>query len=260
VPTDPAGPIRRPPPATDPAEPTRRPPPATDQAGDSTGPPERVPGRGPDAVAQPGRAPQARSGSEQARLPDRDRDPDGRPEQTRPRDRTGRPLPYGTTGVATIEDHRPASIEEALALGRRLWNEQRFFESHECLEVVWKAAEPDDADLWQGVIQIAVAAVHLQRGNPSGARTLLERARQRLTGHADGRLGIAVDDALATCRRLSRALERGDVVDAAAVGRFPARHPPDRHPPDPRNAGAPTDADAASTDTQSMSDRIHDDR
>jgi uncharacterized protein len=49
-----------------------------------------------------------------------------------------------------------------------LWDEQRFFEAHECLEHVWHAA-PDDRDLWQGVIQVAVAGVHLQRGNPTAA-------------------------------------------------------------------------------------------
>lgn len=154
--------------------------------------------------------------------PTRDRRDDGRPEQARPRDRTGRPLPYGTTGVPLIEDHDPATPEEALALGRQLWAEQRFFEAHECLEVVWHAAQQQDADLWQGVIQIAVAGVHLQRRNPSGARSLLERASDRLAAYPDGHHGIAVAAAVGRCRELMAALDAGAVPERLEVGDFPA--------------------------------------
>jgi uncharacterized protein len=166
---------------------------------------------------EPDRAPRGSPGA----TPDRDRDAEGRPQQARPRDRTGRPLSYDATGVETIDDHRPGTPQEALALGRRLWGEQRYFEAHECLEVVWKAADEPDADLWQGVIQIAVAGVHLQRDNPAGARTLLARAERRLTGYEDGHLGIGVDAALATCRRLRADLDAGADVTADAVGGFP---------------------------------------
>jgi len=154
--------------------------------------------------------------------PRRDRRDDGRPEQARPRDRTGRPLPYGTTGVPLIEEHDPATPQEALALGRRLWAEQRYFEAHECLEVVWHAAEQEDADLWQGVIQIAVAGVHLQRDNPSGARSLLERAGDRLEAYPDGHHGIAVAAAVARCRELMAALDAGAAPSELQVGTFPA--------------------------------------
>lgn len=135
---------------------------------------------------------------------DRDRRADGRPEQARPRDRTGRPLPYDTAEVELAEEHDPATVEEALEVGVRLWGEQRYFEAHECLEQVWHAAPPDDEDLWQGVIQVAVAAVHLQRGNPDGAIALFGRARERLERYPPTHRGIDV----ATARRWC--------VDAAA--------------------------------------------
>jgi len=154
--------------------------------------------------------------------PTRDRRDDGRPEQARPRDRTGRPLPYDTTGVPLIEEHEPASVEEALALGIRLWEEDRFFEAHECLEVVWHASPADDADLWQGVIQMAVAGVHLQRDNPAGAAALLERARARLAAYPDEHRGVAVTTAVARCSVLRAALERGEDPETLRIGRFPA--------------------------------------
>ncbi|MEX2549455.1 MAG: DUF309 domain-containing protein [Nitriliruptoraceae bacterium] len=154
--------------------------------------------------------------------PSRDRRDDGRPEQARPRDRTGRPLPYEATGVALIEDHEPASVEAALELGIRLWEEERFFESHECLEHVWHASPADDADLWQGVIQMAVAGVHLQRDNPSGATALLRRACERLSSYPDEHRGVAVTTAVARCSVLSAALERGEDPASVVIGRFPA--------------------------------------
>jgi len=152
----------------------------------------------------------------------RDRCGDGRPEQSRPRDRTGRPLPYDTSGVPLIDDHAPETVEEALALGLRLWAEERFFEAHECLEHVWHAAPTEDADLWQGVIQMAVAGVHLQRENPSGAMALLERARTRLSVYPDEHRGIAVTTAVARCSVLHAALERGEDPRTLRIGRFPA--------------------------------------
>jgi len=124
----------------------------------------------------------------------RERRSDGRPEQARPRDRTGRPLPYGTTGVLTTDDVAPASIAQAIALGCRRWEERRYFEAHELLELAWKdAVASQDRDFWQGVIQVAVAGVHLQRGNAVGAKALLERAARRIVDAPGDWQGLDID-------------------------------------------------------------------
>ena len=153
---------------------------------------------------------------------ERDRREDGRPEQARPRDRTGRPLPYDTTGVPLTEDHDPSTVEEALELGIQLWNQQRFFEAHECLEAVWHASPEADQDLWQGVIQVAVAGVHIQRGNPVGALALLARAEERLAAYPAEHRGIDVEAARATCRDLTDQIERAGVDETNLPGPFPA--------------------------------------
>jgi uncharacterized protein len=151
----------------------------------------------------------------------RDRRSDGRPEQARPRDRTGRPLPYGTTGVAVTEEHEPDTVEQALELGRELWDQQRYFEAHECLELVWHAAPPDDEDLWQGVIQVAVAGVHLQRGNDHGAAALLDRAARRLAGYPDRHRGIEVADLRRAYDAAAAAVREGRSA-SVELPRFPA--------------------------------------
>jgi len=145
----------------------------------------------------------------------RDRRSDGRPEQSRPRDRTGRPLPRGTTGVATTEEVAPGSLAEAIASGCDRWSQQRYFEAHEFLEHAWKSAtSAEDRERWKGIIQVAVAGVHLQRENLSGARALFDRALQRLADAPDDWQGLAVADVRARAETLRAELEAGAVPDA----------------------------------------------
>jgi len=142
----------------------------------------------------------------------RDRRDDGRPEQARPRDRTGRPLPYdqrpssdhasgdgssiqrdgSVAGAAPLlaEPLVHDGVDDALARGLERWGQQRFFEAHELLEVVWKSAPPAERDVWKGIIQVAVTCVHLQRGNPLGAARLVDRALERLGRHGASHRGI----------------------------------------------------------------------
>jgi predicted metal-dependent hydrolase len=58
------------------------------------------------------------------------------------------------------------------------WNGERFFDAHETLEPRWIASR--DPGL-RGLIQLAAAFHHLQKGNLAGARTTLERAVPRLS-------------------------------------------------------------------------------
>lgn len=67
----------------------------------------------------------------------------------------------------------PADLRDFAAC----WNEGRFFDAHETLEPRWIASK--DRGL-RGLIQLAAAFLHLQRGNIVGARTTLERAVMRL--------------------------------------------------------------------------------
>ena len=71
---------------------------------------------------------------------------------------------------------------------QRLLDAGRPFHAHEVLEGTWKAAPPDERDLWQGLAQLCVGLTHALRGNPVGARRLLERGIGRLEqyGTTDG--------------------------------------------------------------------------
>lgn len=116
--------------------------------------------------------------------PNRDRDPDGRPRNARPRDALGRPLPRGTAGTAPPPipaSGPPAAVLEA---AQHLLDEGRPFHAHEVLETAWRTAPDDERELWRGLAQLAVGLTHLYRGNAAGAAALLARGRDRVAGYA----------------------------------------------------------------------------
>ncbi len=129
----------------------------------------------------------------------RDRDLAGRPRQARPRDTLGRPLPYGAAGVTPVpEEALPPG--ETVTLARELVDAGRPFAAHEVLEARWKAGPAAENDLWQGLAQLCVGLTHQARGNPVGARRLLDRGRARLTSYlaAGGpSYGVQLDKVLA---------------------------------------------------------------
>lgn len=113
----------------------------------------------------------------------RDRDPEGRPRNARPRDEYGRPMPYGSQGVPRVPDDYAPTSEQALTDGRRFLAERMPFNAHEVFEGRWKCAPDDERELWQGLAQICVGLTHLQRGNSRGAVTLLSRGAARIQGY-----------------------------------------------------------------------------
>lgn len=57
-----------------------------------------------------------------------------------------------------------------------LFNRQKFFEAHEILEALWKEIKGPDLDFLKGLIQIAAAFVHVQKGTFGGALQLFKTA------------------------------------------------------------------------------------
>jgi predicted metal-dependent hydrolase len=77
--------------------------------------------------------------------------------------------------------------------GLEHFNTERFFEAHEAWEEVWLASTGTDKRFLQGIIQIAAAFHHYQRGNPRGACSLLEAGLGRLRDLPPDHGGIALD-------------------------------------------------------------------
>jgi uncharacterized protein len=65
--------------------------------------------------------------------------------------------------------------------GIALFNKAAFFDAHEALEDIWRAAPPENKKFLQGMVQIAVAFHHYSTGNRIGMRSVLERAIRNLS-------------------------------------------------------------------------------
>ncbi|GAA3966541.1 DUF309 domain-containing protein [Gordonia caeni] len=142
---------------------------------------------------------------------DRDRDEDGRARNARPRDALGRPLPPGSVGVERIPEDLDLPAAESLSWAQDLLEQGLAFNAHEVLEGAWKSCPDGERMLWQGLAQLAVGITHVQRGNPKGAQSLLERAVRRIESH-EGPVPYGIDAAglVAYADDLAAVLRGGD--------------------------------------------------
>lgn len=70
--------------------------------------------------------------------------------------------------------------EEGIKDGIFYFNNERFWESHESLEGVWKKCYGKEKELVQGIILLAVAFAHRQKNENSIGVGMLERALEKL--------------------------------------------------------------------------------
>ena len=99
-----------------------------------------------------------------------------------------------------------------------LFNEERFWHSHEALELAWRE---NGSTFYKGLIIFASAFVHVQRGNPVGVRKQMAKALRYLGPYAPSYLGLEVTALLRHadfCHTLAAAWEADPT---APVPRFP---------------------------------------
>lgn len=96
--------------------------------------------------------------------------------------------------------------------GIELFNRAAFFEAHESLEDVWRAAPQPEKKFLQGLIQVAVALYHHGNGNSVGARSVLGRALRNLSRYPEGFGGIHSAILLSAISDWQRALDEGTPV------------------------------------------------
>jgi len=91
--------------------------------------------------------------------------------------------------------------------GIELFNHGEFFDAHEVLEDVWRAAPSEEKKFLQGLIQIAVGLHHYFTGNKVGARSLLARADKNLSNYREGLGGLELTPLRASLAEWIRALD-----------------------------------------------------
>jgi predicted metal-dependent hydrolase len=83
-----------------------------------------------------------------------------------------------------VDDPYKAGLEHIRA--------RRFFEAHEELELVWRAAAPGERDFYQGLVHVAVAWYQAGRGRPVATSRQLEKAARRLGAYVPEHHGVDV--------------------------------------------------------------------
>jgi uncharacterized protein len=79
-----------------------------------------------------------------------------------------------------------------LVRGLELIRAGDYFEAHEELEDEWRAAPAAERDFLQGLVHVAVAWLHAERGNRPGCERQLEKAGRRLGGYRPSHRGVDV--------------------------------------------------------------------
>ncbi len=82
----------------------------------------------------------------------------------------------------------PKAIE-----GLKLFNQKKFFETHEELETAWRDETGAIRELYRGILQVAVVYLHITRGNYNGAIKVHERCIKWLNNWPDVCRGIYVE-------------------------------------------------------------------
>ena len=98
------------------------------------------------------------------------------------------------------------------ARGIALFNHGHFFEAHEVLEDLWRAAPAEQKKFLQGLVQLAVAFHHHSTGNRVGMKSVMERGMRNLTGHVDDRYGVKVAPLMQSLAAWRAALENGQTL------------------------------------------------
>lgn len=102
------------------------------------------------------------------------------------------------------------SKEEAIDRARNLFNNEKFWKCHEVLEVVWKQAEGDEKKLLNGVILVAAALVHFQKGENEICMNILKRADDKIkSGKEEEYYRIKLDSLKENLRKI---IDTGTII------------------------------------------------
>lgn len=192
-------------------------------SGSGSGGEESSDGAGGGGTGAPGASPTPtptptgnRGGPDPAGPRRRDRDEEGRARSARPRDGLGRPLPYGSPGVARQPEGVPRTPAQSLTEAQQLLDGGMPFHAHEVLEDAWKAAPESERELWRGLAQLAVGLTHAARGNTVGGTALLDRGARAIAPYADtAPYGIDIAGLMAWAQELTGRLTGSGSVPAA---------------------------------------------
>jgi uncharacterized protein len=115
--------------------------------------------------------------------------------------------------------------------GIEQFNRREFFDAHETWEELWLEAAGPEKTFLQGLIQVAAAFCHHQRGNTAGTLSLLRAGLERLTNFPARHGGIELE---ALRRGIAQWIEQLGRGSSPAAEELPGIEPAE---PAPRETG-----------------------
>ena len=107
--------------------------------------------------------------------------------------------------MSLIDKHDDLFINDSrFEIGMKLFNSRQWYKSHDVFEEIWHETGGPERQLLQGILQVAVAQVHLENCNTNGATILYGEALGRLKRFQLTNLGL---DVVGLCQCISKRLE-----------------------------------------------------
>ncbi len=125
--------------------------------------------------------------------------------------------------IATDAPGPDGTLPPEVLRGILLFNARRYDEAHHVLQAVWCREHGPLRLLYQGIIQVGAAAIHVDRGHVAQALVMFDRARPKLEGLPPVCRGVRVArfrEAAARCEAAVRAAGDGAEGPCSAVS-FP---------------------------------------
>ena len=107
--------------------------------------------------------------------------------------------------MTCVDKQNNSFIDDSrFVIGMKLFNSCQWYKSHDVFEEIWHETGGPERQLLQGILQVAVAQVHLENSNLNGATILYGEALGRLKKYQLNNLGL---DIVGLCDCISKRLE-----------------------------------------------------
>jgi uncharacterized protein len=112
-----------------------------------------------------------------------------------PEDRDVKTIVASLEAIAPLASYdevieRQMEKDKALKRAVELFNDEKYWEAHEGLEHVWKNANGIEKEILNGIILVAAAFVHDEKGEQDICISILRRARKKLDRASGNYFGI----------------------------------------------------------------------
>jgi len=115
-------------------------------------------------------------------------------------------------------------MDSRLREGINLFNEGRFFESHEVCETLYREAEEQDKPFLEGLVQLSAACRMIADfGEIKGPVKLIYQALIRFENYQPTYSGVKVADLITAMESWAKELEAGRIKDPKPIPRIPLR-------------------------------------